>query len=379
MKLIAKKKMISPWTFATLALLLAAPAPASNAQASYHPRHLPIQHLAPDAMSDADRAALESRQRELVESARIYGYNLEAGNWSYEQTLCAPMPGTIMLHYFQALPNGTESLFTALVPRAKGRIRIVPVLYRNATTFVTAPKNPHNYALFNDLVPSNIARREAGGGSNWLELSACYAELTGVPTNLPSAPNADIGIAGAPSPTVYVDVQHQSTVVTFGNREGERTYKIWTIGFNRDGRVIAASIEDRTVPAAVTAESSETSQPEKTTVQSHQASAGVTNPPENKSVEPAPAGSPAPVTESNTQPTTSSTLSAPRAASTPTQPTPAASITAEPPPEPGWKYVLHPAEPPSKIVPQAPSPAEKDSAEPPGAAAQSSSKDQPPQ
>ena len=373
--------MISAWTFAALALLLTAPAPASNAQESDHSRHLPIQHLAPDAMSAADRAALESHQRELVETSRIYGYNLEAGNWSYEQTLCASMPGTIMLHYFQDLPNGTESLFTALVPRAKGRVRIVPVLYRSATTFVPAPRNPHNYALFNELVPSNIASREAGGGSNWLELSTCYAELTGVPTDLPSAPNADIGIAGAPSPTVYVDVQHQSTQVTFGNREGERTYKIWTIGFNRGGRVIAASTEDRSVAAAVTAESSETSQPEKTTVQSHQASAEITNPPEKKSVEPAPASpaTPTPVTPSKIQPTSASTLSAPRTAGTPAPPTPAAPAGPAEPSEPGWKYVLHPAEPPSRIVPQSPSPSEKDSAEPPGAAAQSSSQDQPPQ
>lgn len=367
--------MISGWTFAALALLLAASAPESNAQESDHPRHLPIQHLAPDAMSAADRAALESRQRELVETARIYGYNLEAGNWSYEQTLCAPMPGTIMLHYFQDLPNRTESLFTALVPRAKGRVRIVPVLYRSATTFLPAPKNPHNYALFNDLVPSNIARRGAGGGSNWLELSACYAELTGVPTNLPSVPNADIGIAGAPSPTVYVDVQHQSTQVTFGNREGERTYKIWTIGFNRDGRVIAASSEDRSVAAAATAESLETSQPEKTTVKSPQASAGITIPTEKKSVEHAPA-SPAPLVSSSAQrPATTINQGA---VSTPAAPA-ASAGPAEPPPEPGWKYVLHPAEPPSRIVPQPPPARETVEPKPSDAATQSDSQDQPPQ
>ena len=374
--------MISAWTFAVLALLLAVPAPASNAQESDHPRHLPIQHRAPDAMSAADRAALASRQRELVETAKIYGYNLEAGNWSYEQTLCAPMPGTVMLHYFQDLPNGTESLFTALVPRAEGRVRIVPVLYRNATTFLPAPKNPHNYALFNELVPSNIARRAAGGGSNWLELSACYAELTGAFTSLPSGPNADIGIAGAPAATIYVDVQRQSMQVTFGNREGDRTYKIWTIGFNRDGRVVAVSTEDRSVAPAVTAESSETSQPEKITVQSHRASAGITITLEKKSVEPAPASTAltGPVASSKTLPTTASTLSAPSTASAPASPTPAASATtAEPPPEPGWKCVLHPADPPSKIVSPPPPPGKTVEPEPTDDEPQSASQDQPPQ
>lgn len=366
--------MISTWIPVALALLLAVP--ASSAQESDHARHLRIQHLSAEAMSAADRAALDSHQRELVETGRIYGYNLEAGNWSYEQALCAPMPQTIMLHYFQDLPSGAESIFTALVPRAKGRVRIVPVLYRNATTFLPAPKNPHNYALFNALVPSDIARRGAGGGSNLLELSACYAELTGVPTHLAALPDADIGIAGAPAATVYVDLQHQSTHVTFGSREGERTYKIWSIAFNGDGRVTAASTEDHSVAAVVTAESSETSQPEKTTGQSPQASAGITNQPEKRSAEASPA-SPAPVTPSRTQPTTASTPSAPSAPATPASA--ASAGPAEPPSEPGWKYVLHPAEPPSKIVPLKPSPSEKDEAEPPDAAAESAPQNQPPQ
>lgn len=367
--------MISNGTFAAFALLLAAPALAANGQVSDHPHPLSIPHRAPDAMSAADSAALLSRQRELVETARIYGYNLEAGNWSYEQTLCAPMPGTIMLHYFQDLPGGAESLFTALVPRAMGRVRIVPVLYRSATTFLPAPKNPHNYALFNELVPSNIARREAGGGGNWLELSACYAELTGVPTNLPSVPDSDIGIAGAPAATIYVDVQHQSTLATFANREGERTYKVWTIEFNRDGRVTAVATEDRSVmvdnqsAATAAAETNQTTVPFPQTPSPH-ASAHVTNHSAEKRAEPA--SHPSTIgTSSQTQPAANATsIPAPATA------TPAASANAaEPPSEPGWKYVLHPAEPPSKIVPQAPWPSDKDSAEPPESAPQ----DQPPQ
>lgn len=383
--------MISTWTLAALALLLVAPAPAVNGQVSGHPRPLSLEHRSPDAMSATDRAALDSRQREVVSTARIYGYNLEAGNWSYEQTLCAPMPGTIMLHYFQDLPGGAESLFTALVPRAKGRVRVVPVLYRNATPFLPAPKNPHNYALFNELVPLNIARREAGGRGNWLALSACYAELTGPPTNLPSGPDADIGIAGAPSATVYVDVQHQSMRVTLANREGQRIYKIWTIAFNQDGRVTDVATEDRSVVAdnqpAATAESPETNQ---TTVQSQEsalphAAAEVTIHPAEKSAEPTPQP-PAGIASSQAQPAapassspqpaaaapTSSTQSA---TSAPSAPAPPASASTEPRSEPGWKYVLHPAEPPSKIVRPTPSPSEKDKSQPPDSASQ----DQPPQ
>ncbi len=146
------KKMFPPWIFAALALALAAPASRpANAQQSNRSHQLLLEHLDPDAMSAADSATVQMRQRELAEAARIYGYNIEEGNWSYEQTLCAPMPETILLHYSQKFSDATESLFTAVVPRASGRIGIVPVLYRNATPFVPAPKNPRNYALFNNL------------------------------------------------------------------------------------------------------------------------------------------------------------------------------------------------------------------------------------
>jgi hypothetical protein len=366
------RKRISTWTTAALALLLAAPASQSaSAQESDHP-HLPIQHLAPEAMSAADRAAVETHQRELVESARIYGYNLEAGNWNYEQTLCAPMPEIVMLHYYQDFPDKTESLFTALVPRQTGRVRVVPVLYHNATPFLPAPKNPHNYAVFNDLVASNFSGTESGNNRNWLALSACYAEMTGGP-NLPSRPDADIGIAGAPSPTVHLDVRDKSTRVTLANREGDRTYKVWSIAFNKDGKIIAADTEDRSVIAekyvpesqpTATAELPETTQPEKTSPYAASPSTVATHP--------------ATAPSSAAKPATTTTLNAKPAISAPSAPPPSAATvgTIEESSEPGWKYILHPADPRSTVVPPAPPPKEKTIPTPPDPTQPSSPADQ---
>jgi hypothetical protein len=370
------KKMSSPWTFAALALALTAPAcQSANAQVSDQPRQVPIQHLAQNAMSAADRTALEAHLGELTQVARIYGYNMEAGNWNYEQTLCAVMPDTILLHYFQDFPNGTESILTALVPRGEGRVRIVPLLYHNATPFLPAPKDPRNYALFNELVPQSIAGKDAAASRNWLELSECYAELTGVPTNLPAGPNLDVGIAGAPSPTIYVDVPNKTTRVTFANREGERTYKIWSIAFNRDGKITAAGTEDRSVIAstptpqnqpAATAKIPVPTQPEETMVQpasrEPQPAAEAPSQPLRK-----PAEAPAPVVaESKASATNSVPPATQTAVSAPPNVQPAVPAgTEEPPSEPGWKFTLHPADPPSKIFPPAPPPPGKVKPEPP--------------
>ena len=149
--------------FAVLVLALAA---LTLAQQSSLPGGEPLQHIAADAMSAADRAAVESHQGELAETAKIYGYNFEAENWSYEQTVCPPMPENILLHYRQIFPDGTESLFTALIPRGAGRVHVVPVLYHNATPFVPAPRNPNNYVLFDEEVPEEIAKQDAGANGD---------------------------------------------------------------------------------------------------------------------------------------------------------------------------------------------------------------------
>jgi hypothetical protein len=369
------KKMFPPWTFAALALVLVAPASRpAHAQQSNRTHQL-LQHLDPDAMSAADGADVQNRRHELAEAAKIYGYNIEEGNWSYEQTLCAPMPDTILLHYVQKFPDGTESLFTADVPRAPGRIRIVPVLYRNATPFVPAPKNPRNYALFNNLVPQATATRDTTANGNWLELSACYAELTGSSTNLPPDTKAGIGIAGAPPAIIHLDAQDKTARVTFADRQSMSTYKVWSVSFNQQGRVTAAGTEDYSVYAAKAAPQMQpAAPPEMQPAQVKEQSPNVVQPSQS-------AGQAASQPEGTAAETKGSAEVKEQAAtSAPSTPPPAISAsTNEPPSEPGWKFIPHPPEPPAKIMPTSPLPPEKIMPEPSSPMDQPAPTDQPPQ
>ena len=310
-----------------------------------------IQHLAADAMSAADRADLADHGRDLNEAARVYGYNLAAGNWTYEQTLCSSMPDTILLHYTRKFPDGAESLFTALVPRGAGHVRIVPVLYRGATPFLPAPKNPRNYALFNELVPS-----AASTGTDWLELSACYAELAGGRVDLQSAEHGNIGIAAAPSATIHLQEQDKTARVTLATREGMNSYDLWSISLDRHGRVTAATTEDLTVTASGPVPQTQSAT---TTELAHPASPAQTND------QAAVTSAEKPPAEVNGQAVTAAPLTAPLATASFTSTSEQASD------QPGWKYILHPAEPPSKIVPPAPPPPEKISPAPSDTAIQS--------
>jgi hypothetical protein len=333
----------------SLALAVLASHPANAQQPDTYQRigDLPLQHLAPNAMSVADSATLHARRNELTESARIYGYSLEEGNWSYEQTLCAPMPETILLHYFHKFPDGTESLFTALVPRDAGHIRIVPVLYRSATPFLPAPKNPRNYALFNDLIPPAIARGVIASHVKSLELSACYAEMTGGRADFPGNSGAKIAIAGEPSATIRLNAQDHITSVTFASLEGASAYRVWSVSFNQDGRVIAAGTEDRAVYAAKV-----TPRIQPVTA----AGAPEMNHPEEATRE---------VSEEDKGSAIASASSAGIPAAT------------EQAPEPGWKIIQHPAEPVSKVMPSAPPPPEKIIPVPPDPWNKSAPADQP--
>jgi hypothetical protein len=339
-----------------LLVLALAVAPAALAQLPAN-APAPLQHLDPESMSAPDNAALQAHGAEIFESAKIYGYNLEAGNWAYQQTLCAAMPNTILIHYLQQFPDGAESLFTALIPRDAGRVRIVPVLYRNATPFTPAPGNPRNFVLFNLLVPKSIAGESVMPNGNWLDLGMCYAEMTGAPMNSPPNPASMPAPLQVPAPVAHLDPQDNTTRVTLASWQGEQSYRFWSIDFNREGRVIEAeserypSLTEKAVPPAPPATAAEAMSPENppeatATTDMEQ--------PESASSAKAEAGTSGSVGD-NAAPVNTATQDVGAAAQNPTpknssKPQPGWRLI-PPGPPPVWKQIPPAPPPPQKIVP----------------------------
>jgi len=226
---------------------MGAAAPMTQAAGSETPqriKYFSLEHLPPDKMSDADRGLLHQRQKELLEEAQFYGYDLTSGSWNYDQSICPELPATLLLHYLQKFPDGSESLFTALIPRDSGRVRIVPVLYRNASPFIPAVKNPRNFALFNSLVSPAVAKQDSGPDGRWLSLGVCYAEVVGARPNVPDQPSLDVATIKAPLATYRFDTTTQQRQIQFSDRDAAKVYTIWTISLNENGRVTAAINED---------------------------------------------------------------------------------------------------------------------------------------
>jgi hypothetical protein len=251
------------------------------------------------------------------------------------------------------------------------------VLYHNATPFVPAPRNPSNYALFNELVPEDIARKDASPNGDWLQLSVCYAEMTGGDVNISLDRKVNIGVATAPLPTNHIEIQDKTIRVTFADRESKRNYRVWSISYNRNGRVKSATTEDRPVFAAknelrsqpiAPTQIPETSQfPQsseaaaRSVTERHPIAATTNQPPEN-------------TVESRGGSASTLGRAAPSGAAGALGEV--SSQAGETSSEPGWRLVTNPAEPASKIVPPAPPPPEKITPEPPDPTAQSTSQPQ---
>lgn len=199
--------------------------------------------------ADRNQAVASARAAEVAESAKIYGYDLAEGNWAVSQARCAALPGVMLLHYRRVFSDGSESLFTAAAPRSKGRVQIVPVLYHGATPFVPAASNPRNYALFNQLA------QQAGSGAGALQLSGCYAELTGGDAGpLPAVKPA---FAGAPGPMLHLKLEPESKAssVTLSSQAAPETYQVWSVSFDKKGQVTKARAEYQQAGSGPAAES----------------------------------------------------------------------------------------------------------------------------
>jgi hypothetical protein len=220
------------------------PDPSTNQPVARHVKYFSLEHRKADEMDSADRELLRARAKEISIAAALYGYDLSDGRWTTDQAICPALPGTMMVHYLSTRPDQSESLFTALVPEDKGRVRIVPALYGNAAPYAPAVGNPKNFALFNELVPADVAAQDASPGGKWLVLGVCYAEMVGSRPNVPDEPDLDIAMVRAPVSTLRMDETTGGQQVQFPDREGANVFKIWTVSLDRRGRVTGAANED---------------------------------------------------------------------------------------------------------------------------------------
>ena len=339
-----------------LGLLLAA-GPHPAASQNVHPvagtsPYLVMEHLSPDQISASDAAILRTRQAEITREAAMFGYDITAGHWTYDQAVCPDIPDAIVLHERSVSRSGLQSLFTALVPRGEGRVWVVPILYRGATPFESAIGSERMLSVFNHAVPADIAKQAVQPDGHWLALAMTFAEIAGAEPRVPQNPDVEAGLLSAPPPTLHVSQLRGALEVQFTGREAPRQYTVWSITVNGAGRALAA--EAQIYPERIYAENASAAMPPAlpiqpappATPQPEPAQPATAQPFSPQPAEAAPAAAPAqPVTIQPTQPVVEQPGAAekaargpaPAAAPAPPSPAPAAQSAEVLPPEPAIK------------------------------------------
>lgn len=217
----------------------APPHPADSAT-SAPPSFLQLDHRSVAQADPRDAALLHSRGAAIASEAAFFGYNLHASGWSSNEAVCPEFPDHLLLHYQRTSRDGAVSLFTALVPLTKDRVYVIPVLYRNATPFKSAYGSERSIAVFNRVVPPEVAHKALQPEGSWLLMGLCYADLVGAESHALQRSGDDVSLALAPLPTLHITEDASTRQVIFTDRNATDRYLVWVLTFTNKGRLLSA-------------------------------------------------------------------------------------------------------------------------------------------
>ena len=216
---------------------------AQQAEPVVNSQYLELDHTSSSQLTSADLAVIHGKRSEIAAESAFFGYNLVTGEWDYDADTCPVMPGQLVVHYRRHFPNGAESLFTAIVPREAGRVWVVPVLYRNATPFRSATGSQRSIAVFNRVVPADVAAKAVQPDGNWLGYALCYADIVYGNANILAHAGTEVGLSNAPLPLLQMSEASSTRGIVFTDRNASGEYLVWDLTLNDKGQLLAATAQ----------------------------------------------------------------------------------------------------------------------------------------
>ncbi len=226
-----------------------------------------IPLLAPEDMPAADARTVMDHQREIVRSALIYGYNVDA-SYRYRQVACPLAPHHLILAYESTQPAGALSRFTAVLASDNGEkhptspVQILPILQYGMTPFRPAYSSPHSVEVFNRTVdPGPIASNQGTPPAQYPNLkgpslkdpaltrSLCYLAMVGAEPAALRDPSVETATLQAPVPTqVFLDKERVQESFSIGS--SSTAYQVWSLTYSADGRLLTVEEKESPVGAA---------------------------------------------------------------------------------------------------------------------------------
>jgi len=191
-----------------------------------------VQVLSVGQMDPADAALLATRRQELATAAEFHGYDVSSGAWIQSQIACPYAPRYIILHDLQLSHEGSISLFTALVPRGSGQIRIIPVLHHGVQALGIVGSTPGQRSLIDEVISARMLSEPRDPHGDWATLAYCYGALAGAEPVSFTATNLDQTV-----PRLYLDQNGKIREMSFSVLGPDKFYQDWTIQFDGHAKV----------------------------------------------------------------------------------------------------------------------------------------------
>ena len=223
-----------------------------------NPRIEGLTFLPPESMSAVDRTLVEANENEIVQRAERQGFSLSASasgseGWGYEQAICPAFPQHVILEYSRGNRQGDITLFSVVIPRGEGHVRVIPARRRGYSLFTPVASNDLTINDFNHIVLEEglrapwsahrttkaLAERPAFGNADWLTLGLCYSALASghvraalqaenpAQETYPLAIPAQLRVSG-----------HGEAEVWFADATPEARSMEWQLRFAGDGRLL---------------------------------------------------------------------------------------------------------------------------------------------
>lgn len=198
-----------------------------------------IEFRSASQMVPEDRNLAADAESSIAERARMSGFDLQQGQWAYQQVICPALPSHLFLQYTRNNGLGDVTVFSASIPRGgEGRVRIIPILRRGYSLFSPAPVNALTVSAFNHI----RAEESSGNSSDWLGNGLCYAALAGAHPQIASPDVAAASHKPAPSLSAIMEiVPNGGEIIRFEDVAAIPRPMRWTMTFTSRGKLVKAT------------------------------------------------------------------------------------------------------------------------------------------
>ena len=205
---------------------------------------VPASQMTPDA-----QALLATRHADLVRAARFHGFDVDAPDWSYAQSVSPLVQKHLILAFTHDGDSRERSRFVAIIPQAENElVQVVPAYSHGLHPFRSDWQDKGTYAVFNRLLRSEREPGAISTNSAWVNYGALYIAIAGgvpaIPTESDSVSAGwNLAVRRATTPVIMI-AKNGTASIAFSELSDPSRSGSWKLNFNKHGEVEKASRSD---------------------------------------------------------------------------------------------------------------------------------------